>query len=95
MSYFYLQSKSYLLPYQTENIILAARLHLTVLIFTKHKICPLNKTICNYQCQISKTKLHTLSILININREYTVIPIIPIGGYLKLNINQFVYNTTT
>ena len=30
-----------------------------------------------------------------INREYIVIPIIPMGGYLKLNINQFVYNTTT
>ena len=37
MSYFYLQSKSLLLSHQAENISLAAKLHLTVLIFTKHK----------------------------------------------------------
>ena len=37
-----------------------------------------------------------MSILLNTNtkREYIVIPIIPIGGHLKLNRNQFVYNTT-
>ena len=47
------------------------------------KICTLNKTVFNYQCQIYKTKLLTLSILLNINtkREYIIIPIIPIGGY--------------
>ena len=49
-----------------------------------------------------------MSILINTNlfmsyvtnkfqykREYIVIPIIPMVGFLKLNRNQFVYNTTT
>ena len=33
-----------------------------------------------------------MSILLNAKREYIVIPI---GGHLKLNRNQFVYNTTT
>ena len=28
-----------------------------------------------------------------LKREYIVIPIIPIGGHLKLNRNQFIYNT--
>lgn len=37
MSYFLLQSKSHLLSHQIENILLAAKLYLTVLIFTKHK----------------------------------------------------------
>ena len=49
MSYFYLHlykfqsakftliKKLHLLSHQTENIILAAKLNLTVLIFTKHK----------------------------------------------------------
>ena len=38
-----------------------------------------------------------MSILISINtkKEYIVIPIIHIGGHLKLNGNQFVNNTTT
>ena len=36
MSYFF-TSKSHLLPHQIENIILAAKLYLMVLIFTKHK----------------------------------------------------------
>ena len=37
-----------------------------------------------------------MSILINTNikREYIVIPIIHMGGNLKLNRNQFAYNTT-
>ena len=49
MSYFYLQSKSYLLSHQTENISLATKLHLTALIFSKNtEICTLNKTIRNY-----------------------------------------------
>ena len=78
--------KSHLLPYQTENIILAAKLHLTVQIFKKHKICPLNKTICNYQCQIYKTKSLFMSIL---KKEYMIIPIIPIGAYL------YIYTKTT
>ena len=30
-----------------------------------------------------------------LKREYVIIPIMPIGGYLKLNRNQFTYNTTT
>ena len=30
-----------------------------------------------------------------INKEYIVIPIIHMGGNLKLNRNQFAYNTTT
>ena len=41
---------------------------------------------------VKYTKLPLMSILIN--REYIVTPIIPIGGYLKLNRNKFVYNTT-
>lgn len=38
-----------------------------------------------------------MSILLNTNIkiEYIVIPNILIGGYLKLNRNQFTYNTTT
>ena len=38
MSYFlFFTLKSHLLSHQTENIILAAKLYLMVLIFTKHK----------------------------------------------------------
>lgn len=55
-------------------------------------------------------KLNTYTLYVNFNkhnlfvayltykfyqkREYVIIPIISIGGCLKLNRNQFVYNTT-
>ena len=48
--------------------------------FNKHK---LNYVICNIKDLL-------------MNREYIVIPIIHMGGgNLKLNRNQFAYNTTT
>ena len=47
--------------------------------FNKHK---LNYVICDIKN-------------LPINREYIVIPIIPMGGNLKLNRNKFVYSTTT
>lgn len=77
----YQLQKSHLLSHQTENIILAAKLNLIVPIFTKHKNMSSYKTICNYQCQIYKTKSLFMSIL---KREYTVIPIIPIGTYFYI-----------
>ena len=94
MSYFF-TSKSHLLSHQTENIILAEKLHLTLLIFTKHKNMYSQQD--NMQTLMSNIQ-NKNTLYVNFNkhkREYMIIPIIPIGGiHLHLYQNNLTHHST-
>ena len=98
MSYFYLQSKSHLLSHQKENILIGSNnpINPFYLYWKEIMLIKLNKN--TIYVNFNKHKLNYVICDIKnlpINREYIVIPIIPMVGFLKLNRNQFVYNTTT
>ena len=86
MSCFYLQSKSYPLSHQKENISLAAIIQLTHFISVGKKQHSLAMFI----------KSNKITLYVNFNkrkREYIVISIIPIGAYFYIQNKTILFIT--